>query len=109
MLSSALLRKTNTLDPQEAALGTNAEGGGREDSVGGHNKDSIDATPQRGQDKASIDREGWVVLTDEERQELKRLKQNSRKSPGHKKRGKQKGGKNDIARKTRQLAYISRR
>jgi len=26
------LRKTNTLDPQEAALGTNAEGGGREDS-----------------------------------------------------------------------------
>jgi len=56
--------------------------------VGGHNEDSIDAAPQQGQGRVSIDREGWVVLTDEEKQELKRLKQNSRKSPGHKKRGK---------------------
>jgi len=48
-------------------------------------------------------------LTDEERQELKWLKQNSRKSRGHKKREKQKRGKDDIARKARQLASISRR
>ena len=109
-LSSALLLKTNTRDPQEASLGTNAEGEGREDSVGGHNKDSIDATPQRRQGKASIDREEWVVLTVEERQELKQLKQNSQKSPGHKEK-KKGGGKDDIivARKARQLASISRR
>jgi hypothetical protein len=55
------------LETQEAALGTNAEGEERGDSVGGHNNDSINATPQRGQGKVSIDREGWVVLTDEER------------------------------------------
>jgi len=40
------LRKTNTPDPQETALGTNAEGEGKEYLVGGHHKDSIDATPQ---------------------------------------------------------------
>jgi len=64
--------------------------------VSGHNKDSIDAAPQREQGKDSMDKEGRVVLTYEERQELKTLKQNSRKSPGHKKREKQKGGKDDI-------------
>jgi len=48
------------------------------------------------------------VLTDEERQELKQLKQNSRNSPGLKKREKQKGRKDDIAKKARQLESISR-
>ena len=48
-------------------------------------------------------------MTDEEKQELKRLKQNSRKSPGHRKREKQKRGQDDIARKSKQLASISRR
>jgi len=58
LISSALLRKTNALDPQEAALGTNTESEGRGNSVGGHVKDIIDAASQRGQGKVSIDREG---------------------------------------------------
>ena len=46
LIASALLRKTDTLDPQEAALGTNLEGEGIPaggDPVGGHTEDSLDA------------------------------------------------------------------
>ena len=105
--------KTATFDMQGAAMsGKDDEDGVVQGvvSVGGGYNDGSDAARQGGQANVRSDTTGWVVLTVDERKELKKLKERRRhvKSPAAKQGMQHNRGNDKKERHARHLASLTR-
>jgi len=111
ILASALLQTTDTLNLQRAVTGAHGDSEGEvlgTSSGNGVTVDTTNNTIHGGQVSVSSELNQWVVLTADERKNLKRLKEKNRKtkSPAHKKGTKPQGGLHAAARTDRHIKSL---